>query len=98
MGVQGYLAHKKPSHPGTQACTPKQVELTDARASVRKDAVAELIKAAEASEGGAPWALAALAARLGDSMACVREAAVRGLGGYAPHTHFHVQRQQLKTF
>mmetsp|Transcript_7013 Transcript_7013/g.24473 ORF Transcript_7013/g.24473 Transcript_7013/m.24473 type:complete len:368 (-) Transcript_7013:957-2060(-) len=52
--------------------------LTDSRASQRKAAVCNLLKNASPGQG-APWAVAALAARLGDNSACVREAAVKGL-------------------
>ena len=60
--------------------------LTDERASQRKAAVARLLKQADvkAVDGSvgrdsASWAFAALAARLGDDSAAVREAAVKGL-------------------
>ena len=59
--------------------------LTDERASHRKSAVSRLLKSCAASEGkpaasAGSWAFHALAARLGDDSAAVREAAVKGLG------------------
>ena len=57
--------------------------LTDERASQRKAAVTRLLRGLPSSDGnavGGSWAFAALAARLGDNSAAVREAAVKGLG------------------
>jgi len=60
--------------------------LTDERASQRKAAVTRLLKGLSVAEGqsavaekGNNWAFAALAARLGDNSAAVREAAVKAL-------------------
>lgn len=62
--------------------------LTDERASHRKSAVSRLLKSCAAAEGKAAasagsWAFHALAARLNDDSAAVREAAVKGLGSIA---------------
>lgn len=62
--------------------------LTDERASHRKSAVTRLLKSVAAPDGKlavstGSWAFHALAARLGDESAAVREAAVKGLGSIA---------------
>ena len=62
--------------------------LTDERASHRKSAVTRLLKSVAAPDGklavsAGSWAFHALAARLGDDSAAVREAAVKGLGSIA---------------
>lgn len=66
--------------------TSTLADLTDARASQRKAAVQRLLTGLPPSSDGKQslaagnWAFAALAARLGDNSAAVREAAVKGLG------------------